>query len=44
MQTQTLDVGRTRTNSVKIKIEDYFAGASDSEDTLISDVSFVTEP
>jgi hypothetical protein len=42
MQTQTLDVGATRTNSVKIKIEDYFPGASDSEDTLVSDVSFIT--
>lgn len=41
---QTLDIGRTRTNWVKITIEDYFAGASDSDDTLISDVSFVTEP
>ena len=43
-KTQTLDVGRTRTSWVKITIEDYFAGASDSADTLISEVSFVTEP
>lgn len=41
---QTLDIGRTRTSWVRITIEDYFAGASDSEDTLISEVSFVTEP
>lgn len=40
---QTLDVGQIRTNWVKITIEDYFAGASDSNDTLISEVSFVTE-
>lgn len=44
MQTQTIDVGRVRTNWVKIKISDYFAGSADSEDTLISEVSFVTEP
>ncbi len=43
-KTQTLDVGRIRTSWVKITIEDYFAGASDSDDTLISEVSFVTEP
>lgn len=43
-KSQTLDVGRMSTNSVKITIEDYFAGASDSNDTLISEVSFVTEP
>ena len=41
---QTLDVGRIRTSWVKITIEDYFAGESDSDDTLISEVSFVTEP
>jgi hypothetical protein len=44
MKTQTIDVGRTRTGWVKITIDDYFPGASDAEDTLISEVSFVTEP
>lgn len=43
-KTQTLEVGNARTNWVKITVEDYFPGASDSKDTLISEVSFVTEP
>jgi hypothetical protein len=43
MQTQTLDVGRATTKSVKITILDFFKGAADSDDTLISEVSFVTE-
>jgi hypothetical protein len=41
---QTLEVGRIRTDWVKIMIKNYFAGESDSDDTLISEVSFVTEP
>jgi hypothetical protein len=44
MQTQTIDVGRVRTSSVKIIVDEYYPGASDSDDTLISEVSFVTEP
>ncbi|MBC7797296.1 MAG: discoidin domain-containing protein [Pyrinomonadaceae bacterium] len=44
MTSQTFEVGRTKTRWVKITIEDYNAGNSDSEDTLVSEVSFVTEP
>jgi hypothetical protein len=44
MQTQTVDVGLKQTRWVRITIEDVFNGAHDSEDTLISEVSFVTEP
>lgn len=42
-QTQTLKVGRVSTKSVRITILDFFAGTADSDDTLISEVSFVTE-
>ena len=44
MTQQTLDVGGVQTNSVKITIKNIYSGTSDSEDTLISEVSFVTEP
>lgn len=44
MQTQTIDVGQKQTRWVRITIEDVYPGAHDSEDTLISEVSFVTEP
>lgn len=44
MQTQTIDVGSKQTGWVRITIEDVYAGADDSEDTLVSEVSFVTEP
>ncbi len=43
MKPQTLDAGNTRTKSVFIAIKEIFRGSSDSEDTLISEVSFVTE-
>ncbi|MDQ4121622.1 MAG: discoidin domain-containing protein [Acidobacteriota bacterium] len=44
MQTQTIDVGQKQTRWVRITIEDVYTGEHDSEDTLISEVSFVTEP
>lgn len=44
MQTQTVDVGQKQTRWVRITIEQIYNGAHDSEDTLISEVSFVTEP
>jgi hypothetical protein len=44
MQQQMLDIESVRTNWVKITIDDYFAGNFDANDTLISEVSFVTEP
>lgn len=44
MQTQTIDVGQKQTRWVRITIEDVYQGAHDSADTLISEVSFVTEP
>lgn len=43
MKAQTIDINGKRTGWVKITLDDYFAGDSDSEDTLISEVSFVTE-
>lgn len=44
MQTQTVEVGQKQTRWVRVTIEDIFPGAHDSADTLISEVSFVTEP
>lgn len=44
MTSQTFEVGRTKTRWVKITIEDFHVGNSDAEDTLVSEVSFVTEP
>lgn len=44
MQTQTIEVGLKQTRWVRITIEDVYAGAHDSEDTLVSEVSFVTQP
>jgi hypothetical protein len=44
MQAQTVEVGQKQTRWVRITIEDVYAGAHDSADTLISEVSFVTEP
>ena len=42
-QTQTVNIGRALTKSVKITILDFFAGSADSDDTLISEVLFITE-
>jgi hypothetical protein len=44
MQTQTIEVGAKPTRWVRITIEDVYDGAHDSEDTLVSEVSFVTQP
>jgi hypothetical protein len=44
MQTQTIEVGAKQTRWLRITIEDVYEGAHDSEDTLVSEVSFITEP
>jgi hypothetical protein len=43
MKEQKIAIGGVRTRSVKITIRDIYAGQSDSEDTLISEVSFIVE-
>lgn len=43
MQTQSFEIGRINTKSVKITILEVFKGTSDADDTLISEVSFVAE-
>jgi hypothetical protein len=44
MKTQPLDIAGKRTRWVRITLDDFYKGSSDAEDTLISEVSFVTEP
>lgn len=44
MTAQTIDTGSKLTRWVRVTIEDVYEGARDAEDTLISEVSFVTEP
>lgn len=44
MEMQTVSVGQKQTRWVRITIEDVHRGGFDAEDTLISEVSFVTEP
>ncbi len=43
MTEQTLEIGGIKTNSVFIVVKDIFPGESDTEDTLISEVSFIVE-
>ena len=43
MKEQTIDARDIKTKSVFIKIKDIYPGATDSKDTLISEVSFVVE-
>ncbi len=43
MDAQVIDVGNIKTASVKLIIEDVYAGESDFEDTAISELSFVFE-
>lgn len=44
METQTISVGNVLTSSVKIIIDEVYIGSADDQDTLISEISFVTEP
>ena len=44
METQTISVGSVLTNSVKITVDEVYTGSADDKDTLISEISFVTEP
>ncbi len=43
MKEQKIDIDNVKTKSVMITIKDIYAGQADSEDTLISEVSFVVE-
>lgn len=43
METQIINLDSVRTSRVKIIINEYFRGSSEADDTLISEVSFVTE-
>jgi hypothetical protein len=40
MQEQTLDVGRVRTRSVRVRIDDIYAATRDVDDTAISQLTF----
>ncbi len=44
METQTISVGNVLTSSVRIIVDEVYAGSADDKDTLISEISFVTEP
>lgn len=44
MEAQTIAVGNVPTSSVRITINEVYAGSADGDDTLISEVSFVAEP
>lgn len=44
MTAQTIAFDNVRTESVKITITDFYPGSTDAQDTLISEVSFVTNP
>jgi hypothetical protein len=44
MQMQTLDTGGIRTRFVRLVIDDFYPGSTDSEDTPISEMSFNWEP
>jgi len=43
MEAQTVNVGNIKTNSVKLVIEDVYAGETDFEDTAVSELNFIFE-
>jgi hypothetical protein len=43
MEPQTVDVGKVKTTYVKLVIDDFYPGTTDSEDTAISELNFVFE-
>ncbi|MGA9994560.1 MAG: hypothetical protein WBP93_04050 [Pyrinomonadaceae bacterium] len=44
MEEQRLDVGGVRTRWVRMAIDNFYAGSTDSEDTPISELAFEWEP